>query len=143
MNSSKDLPRPNIYTAINEIMRELTYIPKELNRKLGYAVLTDEAIMKHLRPQMVEHGIVTHLQEIQEIRFDTLEIGKDKYRTYQTTIVGIVRFFHEPSGTYIDVPSVGMAMDSADKSANKAQTALFKYAYIKTFNIESGNGGQE
>jgi len=134
MNETK----PNIYTAINEIMKAVTNIPKQMNRKLGYAILTDEAIMAKLRPELIKHGIVTHLQEIQEVRFDALEIGKDNYRTYQTTIIGIVRFYHEPSGTHIDVPSVGMAMDGGDKSANKAQTALFKYAYLKTFNILNG-----
>lgn len=137
---SNDLPRPNIYTAINKIMSEVVAIPKEYSQQLGYSILTDEAIMKQLRPQLVKHGIVTHLHQIQEFQAENLLVGKNKTSVHQTTIVGIVRFYHEPSGTFIDVPAVGMAMDRADKSGNKAQTALFKYAYIKTFNIDGSNG---
>lgn len=140
-----ECPTPNIYTAINDIMKELTYIQKRPNRQLGFSIVTEADIVRDLRPHLVKQGIVTHMQEIGSVETTPIPIhvkSGQEYREktlYRTTIIGRVRFFHVESGTCIDVPSVGMAQDISDKSANKAQTALFKYAYLKTFTIETGD----
>ncbi len=44
-------------------------------------------------------------------------------------------FFTAPDGSYIQVSTVGEAMDSSDKAANKAMSAALKYALIQTFLI--------
>jgi hypothetical protein len=51
------------------------------------------------------------------------------------TVLTVKHTFYAPDGSSIEAVTVGEAMDSGDKSANKAMSAAMKYALIEVFSI--------
>ena len=131
----------NIHEAILGVMHEIGYVQKTRSDKLGYSYAGEAALIRALRPVMIEHGIYAHVKSITPHR--------EQYKTKSDTtmnatfIQGIVRFTHAPSDTHVDVAAMGEGADVGDKSANKAATGLLKYALRQTFLIETGDDPDE
>lgn len=136
-NKNPDPPR-DIHTAIIEVMKNVGYVQKQRSGDLKYTFAGERALIAAVRPFMVEFGIYMAVVEYRDI-------VRGDYTTRNgavmnsTSVSGVVRFTHAPSGTFIDVASVGEGSDSGDKSANKAATGLYKYAIRQTFMIETGD----
>lgn len=134
--------KPNIYSAINEVMSEVSYVQKRKDPRLQYSYVADEDIVKALRPSLVKHGIVIHPAEIVETRQEVLNRPENKL-WFHITVIGSVRFSLNPE-SFIDVPSLGESIDTYDKGSQKALSFLVKNALLKTFLLETGdapNGG--
>lgn len=133
-----------IYPAIQKVMAAVPTVEKRTDRGQDYFATED--IITALRPAMIAHGIVMHPAEIEDVREDVL-VSDDK-RQFKTTIIGKIRFAHV-GGSYIEVPSIGSAIDLFDKGATKAYTYLVRNALIRTFLISegetpgNGNGGPQ
>jgi hypothetical protein len=128
----------NIYTAVNKIMAEVGYVKKQRGANLNYTYAGEAALISALRPEMVENGIFCHVAEIRDIVTREYTTGNGKAMV-NVTLQGTVRFYHAPSGTYIDVVSCGEGSDTGDKATNKAMTGMYKYALRQTFCIETGD----
>ena len=128
----------NIHTAINKVMQEVGYVQKEKAGGLPYSFAGEAALIKALRPSMLEHGI-TMFQSGKPLA--TSEVYTNKNGTVMNRVMINTKytFTHAPSLTAIDVYSTGEGTDAGDKATNKASTGAFKYALRQTFIIETGD----
>ena len=131
----------NIHEAIIGVMGEVGYVQKETKGTLGYSFAGEAALIRALRPAMIEHGIYANVHKVTTQREQFTTKGGTPMNV--TFIKGTVRFTHSPSDTYIEVAAMGEGMDPGDKSANKAATGLLKYALRQTFLIETGDDPEE
>ena len=126
-----------IYEAINAIMQEVGYVQKQKGANLNYTFASETALIQALRPVMIKHGVVAHVLLHNNLTREEYAT-KSGTRMTNSVIEGVVRFAHT-DGSYIDVSASGEGSDSGDKSVNKAQTGLLKYALRQTFLIETGD----
>ena len=128
----------NIYTAIVAIMNSVGYIKKIKVGALNYSYAGEAALIAAIRPEMVDNNVIMTVHKINSTIRETYQTsnGKNMNSTY---ITGTIRFTHAPSGTSIDVESVGEGSDVGDKSSPKALTGMYKYALRQTFCIETGD----
>lgn len=128
----------SIHAAINWIMSQVGYVQKRKSSGLNYSFAGEATLIQALRPYMVEAGITMSVVGVSNKL-------REKYETksgtpMNSTVVDlVVRFYHAPSDTYLDVCSSGEGADSGDKSSNKALTGAYKYALRQTFCIETGD----
>ena len=126
-----------IYEAVNAVMQEVGYVQKQSGKNLSYTYASEGALIAALRPVMVKHGIMAYVMSHDELAREEYET-KNGTRMINTVIRGKVRFTHI-DGSFIDVAAGGEGSDSGDKSYNKSQTDLLKYALRQTFLIETGD----
>ena len=126
-----------IYEAVNAVMQEVGYVQKQSGKNLSYTYASEGALIAALRPVMVKHGIMAYVMSHDELTREEYET-KGGTRMTNTVIRGKVRFTHI-DGSFIEVTAGGEGSDSGDKSYNKSQTDLLKYALRQTFLIETGD----
>ncbi len=123
-----------IIAAINRVKRALTSgggIAKN-GKAMGYAFRGIEDIDAVLCGLTAEHGIVVCPRVTnREVIHGLTKNGGYNAHVYLTVDWA---FTHE-DGSSVTVTTVGEAMDTQDKAANKAMQAARKYAYILTFMI--------
>jgi hypothetical protein len=129
----------NVTEAILAVMRQVGYVQKEHTAGLNYSYAGEAALIRAIRPAMVQEGLIAHVLDLTK-EVGTVMIGKDGGRPMSRAIVlATVRFLHAPSGTHLDVQAAGEGMDTGDKALNKAMTGALKYALRQTFLIETGD----
>lgn len=127
-----------IHTAINKIMDQVGYVKKQRSPNLNYTYAGEAALIAALRPEMVENGVFCHVAEVRNVTVREYAT-KNGTQMVNVTLIAVIRFFHAPSATSIDVVACGEGSDSGDKATNKAMTAAYKYALRQTFCIETGD----
>ena len=58
----------NIYQRINAVMKEVSYVQKDASISGGgasYMAVSHDNVAAHVRPAMVEHGIVMRVEQLQ------------------------------------------------------------------------------
>jgi len=128
----------NIYTALNEVMKQVGYVQKTKAGNLSYTYAGEAALIAAIRPHFVDNGIVVHPLEVKTINQDNYMTANNKLMN-RTAVVIVYRFAHAESDTHIDVAVTGEGSDMGDKSANKALTGAYKYALRQTLLIETGD----
>lgn len=122
-----------IYTAINAAMKDIGYIGKERkNQQQGFMFRGIEQVMNTMKPVLEYHGIfiVPEVLETQREERTTIKGGNLIYTMHK------IKFhFTATDGSEVCAITVGEAMDSADKSSNKAMSVAFKYACFQIFCI--------
>ena len=121
-----------IYSSING------YVQKTKSDGLRYSFASEADLIAKLRPAMVEHGVYVQVLEYRDVERTVVTTSKGASMNV-CLLKAIVRFTHGPSGTYVDVQSLGEGADSGDKAGNKAMTCAYKYALRQTFCIETGD----
>ena len=124
--------KKNIYQKILAIMQEIKYLQKDDKVEFGntkYKALSEEKVTVIMREQLVKHGLVVY------------PIRQESSRTGQITHVDVVyRMVNaENPEEYIEIVSCGDGADSQDKGAGKAMTYAFKYMWLRTFAIPTGD----
>ena len=108
-----------IYTAIANVMKDVGAVGKDdTNPNQHYKYRGIDAVMNALNPAMVKNQIFVVPEGLL-----IYSIIKVKYTFYTT------------DGSSVECVVIGEAMDSGDKSMNKAMSAAFKYACFQTFCI--------
>jgi len=128
----------DIHTAITAIMAQVGYVQKERKGGLAYSFAGEAALIAALRPWMVEQQVYAYVFAVLNKKVEHYETSKGTAMT-STTLDGVIRFVHAPSGTFIDSFATGEGADAGDKSSNKALTGAYKYALRQTFCIETGD----
>ena len=128
----------NVHEAIIQVMGKVGYVQKEKVGGLPYTFAGERALIKALRPAMLENDIYLHVSDIEMIQRNEYTSRNGAAMT-NILLHGVVRFTHAPSETFIDVHATGEGADAGDKAANKAATGLLKYALRQTFLIETGD----
>lgn len=121
----------NIYEKISEIMKNVQYMNKDDHVKFGntnYKALSEEKVTTIMREHMVQQGLIVFPIEMEHSKNGQISHVDVKYRILNV----------ENPEEYIDVVSCGDGADSQDKGAGKAMTYAFKYMWLRTFAIPTG-----
>lgn len=122
-----------IFKKIPEVMAEIGAIGKTRNNpQQGYKFRGIDEVYNAVNAALSKHGIFcapTVLSMSREER-QTKTGGTLLY-----TILNIKYTFYASDGSFFDCVTVGEAMDSGDKSCNKAMSAAQKYAFFQVFSI--------
>lgn len=123
----------DIYTKIPLIMGEIGYIEKtRKNPQQGYSFRGIDDIYASCQLVLSKHGVFCSPTVI-DVKRETRTTHAGGILTY--TIMTIVYRFYASDGSYIDTTVIGEAMDTSDKSCNKAMSAAQKYAFLQIFCI--------
>lgn len=121
----------NIYEKILAIMTEVSYLSKDDSieyKNTKYKALSEEKVTSIMRKQMIDKKLVIYPIEQTSTRDNNISHVDVTYR-----IVNV-----ENPDEYIDVKSCGDGYDTQDKGAGKAMTYAFKYMWLRTFAIPTG-----
>jgi hypothetical protein len=130
-----NIPHSNVYEAIKNVMAEIgtAGISKDRNNtQQGYKFRGIDDVYNALNPVLARHGLIL-LPKVLE-RSQTERQSKSGSTLIYTTLT--VQFTAAAmDGSMAEIVTVGEAMDSADKSSNKAMAAAYKYAAMMLFCI--------
>jgi len=122
-----------IYSLIPKIMSEVGAIEKgRKNTQQNYSFRGIDDVYAAMQAPLSRHGVFytpTVLEQMREERE-----GRSGGNLIYTVLKVQFRFFAD-DGSFVDAVTVGEAMDSGDKSANKAMSAALKYAILQIFCI--------
>jgi hypothetical protein len=129
----------NIYQRLNEVRKAVQYLQKDAS-VTGYRAITHDYVTSEVRPHLIENGImVVPRQSSYELR-DTGKTTKNGIPF--TNYIGVYDFdfvnIDEPQDK-VTVRIGAMSEDTADKGAGGAISYAMKYAFLKLFNIETGD----
>jgi len=133
----------NIYQRINEVRKKVNYAKKDKAVDgQNYKAVTHDAITALVRNHLIEHGVLIVPRLISSTVQD---VGKTKGGTtiiryagrYEVDFINI-----DSPEDRITVPGEAHANDSGDKAPGKATSYATKYAMLKLFSIETGEGDE-
>lgn len=121
----------NIYEKISSIMQDVQYLAKDDHVEFGntkYKALSEEKVTEIMRGEMLKHGLVVY------------PIMQTANRTGNITHVDVMyRMVNvEAPEEYIEIASCGDGADTQDKGSGKAMTYAFKYMWLRTFALPTG-----
>lgn len=125
-----------VYKAIAAVMADLSKegISKDKrNQQQGYSFRGIDDVFNALSPLLAKHGlcILPRVLKREQVERQTLKGGA----LFYTTVEVEFDFVSAEDGSSHTVKTFGEAMDSADKSTNKAMSAAYKYAALQAFAI--------
>jgi len=125
-----------VYEKIAAVTAELSRIgiaKDSKNAQQGYQFRGIDQVYGALSPLLSKHGlcILPRVQNRQVLERQTKSGGA----LFYTTLIVEFDFVAAEDGSKHTVITVGEAMDSGDKSSNKAMSAAYKYAAFQTFCI--------
>lgn len=131
-----DFNIPKVYKAIAAVQGELatTGISKDRkNQQQGYAFRGIDDVYGAISPLLAKHGLVIIPRG--QGRTVTERETKAGGALFYTTVDVEFDFVSVEDGSKHTAKMFGEAMDSGDKSTNKAQSAAYKYLCLQTFCI--------
>lgn len=145
-SSEVDWSTVPLHAKLASIAAELTRFPKDqhVTGRGGYAFAGVDSMADKVRAAMAERLVVMYPGQVEVIECtqyirERINADGQPYETVQWRTVVKVTWAVLSGEESIAVQSVGEALDTSDKSANKAQTAARKYAMIGLFNISTGD----
>jgi len=125
--------KPQIYTKIIDVMRAVGAVGKDkVNTHQKYNFRGIDDMYNALHEPMSAAGIFAAPRVLNMTR-EERQTNSGGNLIY--TILEIEHRFYADDGSSVAVVTVGEAMDSGDKSCNKAQSAAYKYALMELFCI--------
>ena len=125
---------PAVFAAIHLVMRDIGPIAKSRqNKPQDYWFRGIDDLYAAFQPCLIRHGlfIVPSVKSLQREERTTRSGGLLNY-----TILTVEHTFYAVAdGSSVTATTLGEAMDSGDKSANKAMSAAMKYALLEVFAI--------
>lgn len=126
-----------VYQAIAEVQGELAKVGIAKNRRntqgSGYNFRGIDDVYAALAPLLASHGLVVIPRMTER---DTVErTTKSGGAIFYTTVKAEFDFVSVEDGSTHTACTYGEAMDTSDKSTNKAMSAAYKYAAFLTFAI--------
>lgn len=137
MNEPKAEAPRQVYAAIKRVMEDMAKAgvgKTKTNTQQGFSYRGVDDVMDALAPSLSKHGliIVPHVTE----RTTTERQSRNGGTLFHTLLRVDYDFICVNDGSQEHVgPIYGEAMDSGDKSTNKAMAVAYKYAAVQTFCI--------
>jgi hypothetical protein len=124
---------PMIYKQISAVLNDLNPISKEQqNKQQGFFFRGIDDIYNCIHSVFAQHKIFT----MTEVLTERYEERTTKTGTAMTRVVLRVKFtIYAEDGSNISGITIGEALDSGDKAANKAMSIAHKYFLIQLFAI--------
>jgi hypothetical protein len=125
-------PTPqSIYKIIPLIMGEVGAIEKNRkNKEQNYSFRGIDDAYFAFQPLFAKHGLFV-MPTVLEQKREERATRSGGVLTY--TILTVKHTFYASDGSSLECITVGEAMDTADKSSNKAESAAMKYALLEVF----------
>jgi hypothetical protein len=125
-----------IYRQMSKVMAAIDPIRKDKTASIAggatYKFRGIDDIYAACNQSLVDNGVFTTNTILEQSR--TERISKSGATLLYTILT--VRFtFWAEDGSSVDTMAIGEAMDSGDKSSNKAMSTAYKYAFLQTFCI--------
>lgn len=121
----------NIYQKIHNIMANIQRLQKDDNVEFGktkYKALSEEKVTTILRKEMLEQGLVV---------FPIKQAwSRDGNISHVDVVYKMVNI--ENPDEFIEIASCGDGADTQDKGSGKAMTYAFKYMWLRTFALPTG-----
>lgn len=132
-----EVKEPMIYGLIGKAIGKIGAIGKDsvatnFSGKQMYKFRGIDAVYNAINPVMAELGLFI-IPEILDIKRE--ERLSESKKTLIYSILTVKYTIYAPDGTFVQGTTVGEAMDSGDKSMNKAMSAALKYFIFQTFVI--------
>lgn len=122
-----------IYQSIISVMKDVGAIGKDRkNQQQSFMYRGVDDVMNALNPAFIEHKVFMTPQVIDHHREDRMS-AQNKPLIYSVCTMKYTVYADD--GSYVEVVTMGEAMDSGDKSMNKAMATAFKYACFQLFCI--------
>lgn len=121
----------NIYEKISAIMEDVRYLAKDDKVEFGntkYRALSEEKVTTIMRAELLKHRLVVYPVSQCANRSGSITHVDVTYR-----LVNV-----ENPEEYIEIASCGDGADSQDKGSGKAMTYAFKYMWLRTFALPTG-----
>lgn len=133
MKKTTVMAQQNIYQAINNIMQDVDAIGKnKTNSMQGYKFRGIDDMYNALQPLFKKHNVFI-ASNVLESKREERQTAKGGVLIY--TIAKCQFKFFTVDGSFIESVLEGEAMDSGDKSTNKAMSTALKYALMQMFLI--------
>jgi hypothetical protein len=124
---------PKIFSAIPKIMADVTAVGKgKQNQQQGYKFRGIDDVYNALHTALAKHGVFT-VPEVLEQNREERQTKSGGLLIYN--VMKIRYTFYADDGSSFTTTVIGEAMDSGDKSSNKAMAAAHKYAFLQVFAI--------
>jgi hypothetical protein len=125
--------KSQIFDLMPRVMADVRFVAKTgRNQQQNYAFRGIDEIYKAVQPVFAKLGLFVLPTVLSNVR----EERQTKSGTVLTyTILTVKHTFYAPDGSSVETVTMGEAMDSGDKSCNKAMSAAMKYAIIEAFCI--------
>ena len=121
----------NIYEKIAAIMQDVQYLAKDDHvkfRQTSYKALSEEKVTSIMRAELMKYKLVVFPVEQSASRSGNISHVDVKYRMVNV----------ENPEEYIEIASAGDGADTQDKGSGKAMTYAFKYMWLRTFALPTG-----
>lgn len=121
----------NIYEKILAIMQDVQYLAKDDHVKFGstdYKALSEEKVTSIMRDELIKHKLIVYPFDQGSNRSGNITHVDTKYKMVNV----------ENPDEFIEIASCGDGADSQDKGPGKAMTYAFKYMWVRTFALPSG-----
>ena len=119
-----------IYKKILKVMDDVKYLNKDDTisyKDVRYKGLSEEKVTGKIRERLVAYNVVV------------FPIAQIHHREGTLTTVDVTyRFVDTDDGSYFDAVSSGTGSDTQDKGVGKAMTYAYKYLWLRTFAIPTG-----
>lgn len=121
----------NLHEKMMAIMNDVQYLAKDDKVEFGktsYRALSEEKVTSIMRKEMSKYNLVVYPIEQRWERIGQISHVDVKYRIVNA----------EDPSDFIEVVSCGDGADTQDKGAGKAMTYSYKYMWLRTFAIPTG-----
>lgn len=126
-----------IYSLMGKILNDVEAIEKSRrNNEQHYSFRGIDEVYAAIHPILAKYGVFILPRVLEK---ESSERTTAKGTILRFTELKIAYDFCAPDGSIVTAEVVGEAMDSGDKSANKAMSAGQKYAILQTFCIPTGD----
>ena len=128
--------KEQIYELIPKIMGDIGHIAKDqVNSFRRYKFRGIDEVYDCVGPALAKYGVHI-LPIIQEHAVTDVTITtKDGPKAACRVILKVAYRFTAPDGSFVEAVTIGEALDTGDKAANKAMSSAMKYAVWQTFCI--------
>ncbi|QHZ50674.1 ERF family protein [Paenibacillus larvae] len=124
------MSKAQLYQKMLAVMEAIDYLQKDDNVKFGstnYKAISEEKVTSTVRAELVKNKLIVFPVEQAHSREGTLSTVDVKYKIVDTE-----------TGEYEILVSSGTGADTQDKGVGKAMTYAFKYLFLRTFAIPTG-----
>ncbi|WP_084165368.1 ERF family protein [Paenibacillus massiliensis] len=120
----------NLYQKISAVMRDVEYLSKDDKVEFGntkYKAISEEKVTATVRASLIKHGLVV------------LPVAQTHTKDGNLSTVDVTyKIVDIETGEHETIVSSGTGVDSQDKGVGKAMTYSYKYLFLRTFAIPTG-----
>jgi hypothetical protein len=134
-------PAPlNIHQRLLAAMKEIGYIQKDgYNSFSKYKYVTHDAVAEHVRPALVNNGILAVSSIIEAVWPEGKETAKGKDNNVCRICMQTKFINTDKPDDFVEVQFWGEAADTGDKAIFKAISGVKKYILTNTFQLATGD----